>query len=319
MQEQPFLGVTFREAVLSSLLAHAAIVILILLFPGAFATSPEDRRIASLDPNAPIPMRFVTEPEPESIAFGDAGPRVSSDPRPPDAPPPRNENPYARGNTPNRFVAPPVPAPPAPTPGTDEADRETPGEQEPSASEERTQQERTGEERETDTVADGSRFAVPGGSTAGDGDSRNPRRSLRDALDNLSGSGGLAAGGAPLRFDNPVGGLSGPSGGLSFDTKGFDWGPYARKIYWIIWANWTRGWPPAARAGLTGVSTVRFRIHRDGTISAITILDSSGTEAFDTCATLALEASSPLPPLPADFTKESEGITARFLYNLSEP
>jgi TonB family protein len=160
---------------------------------------------------------------------------------------------------------------------------------------------------------------APGGGTGrqGEGEHR-PQRSLRDALDQLAGGGGLS-GGAPLRFDNPVGGLTGPSGGLSFDTKGFDWGPYARKIYWIIWTNWTQGWPPAARAGLPGVSPGRFRIHRDGTITGIVVMDSSGTEAFDTCATLALEASSPLPPLPAEFPKDSEGITARFLYNVSDP
>jgi TonB family protein len=60
---------------------------------------------------------------------------------------------------------------------------------------------------------------------------------------------------------------------------------------------------------------VKFRIWKDGHISGIEVVDQSGTEAFDTCATLALEASSPLPALPDDFDKESEGITARFLYN----
>ena len=126
---------------------------------------------------------------------------------------------------------------------------------------------------------------------------------------------GMSGGGSPLKFDNPTGGVAGPLGGLSFDTKDFDWGPYSRRIYWIIWSNWMRGWPPAAWAGLKGIVGVRFRIWKDGHISGIEILSRSGTEAFDTCATLALEASSPLPALPADFTKESEGITARFLYN----
>ncbi|HKY34185.1 MAG TPA: energy transducer TonB, partial [Candidatus Polarisedimenticolia bacterium] len=149
-----------------------------------------------------------------------------------------------------------------------------------------------------------------------EGERGEGRESLKEALGRMSLGMSAGGGGAPLRYDNPVGGLSGPQGGLSFDTPGFDWGPYARRIYWIIWTNWTQGWPPAAWAGLKGVVTVRFRIHRDGTISGITVMDGSGTEAFDTCATLALEASSPLPPLPADFTKDSEGITARFLYNM---
>ena len=137
--------------------------------------------------------------------------------------------------------------------------------------------------------------------------------SLRDALGRMTM--GMSGGGSPLKFDNPRGGVSGPMGGLSFETKDFDWGPYSRRIYWIIWSNWMRGWPPAAWAGLKGTVSVRFRIWKDGHISGIEVLSASGTEAFDTCATLALEASSPLPALPADFTKESEGITARFLYN----
>jgi len=318
------ISVTFREAVLSSLLAHAAIVILILLFPDAFTSSSRNATIARRDPNLPIPLQFMTEPEPDSMAFGDAGRQISSDPRSPDAPPPRNQDPYARGNTPNRFVAPPAPAPPAPTPGmvsaaapADGAEKEGEQADEPMEGE-GPDKERAGTETEVADAGTLSKNAPSGGGTARRGDAQQPQRSLREALDNLSGSGGLS-GGAPLRFDNPVGGLTGPSGGLSFDTKGFDWGPYARKIYWIIWSNWTRGWPPAARAGLAGISTVRFRIHRDGTISGIIVLDSSGTEAFDTCATLALEASSPLPPLPPEFEKESEGITARFLYNVSEP
>ncbi len=321
------ISVTFREAVLSSLLAHAAIIILIFLFPDAFAPSPREGRAAALDPNLPIPLRFMTEPEAEPTTLGDAGPRISSDPRPPDAPSPRNEDPYARGNTPNRFVAPPAPAPPAPTPGMASAtsprdlggEPDAPREQEDEAVEgEGPDREREGTGTRVADAGTGPRVTAPGGGTTGRADGKQPQRSLREALDKLSGSGGLS-GGAPLRFDNPVGGLTGPSGGLSFDTKGFDWGPYARKIYWIIWMNWTQGWPPAARAGLPGVSTVRFRIHRDGTISGIAVLDSSGTEAFDTCATLALEASSPLPPLPPEFQKDSEGITARFLYNVSEP
>lgn len=338
---------TFREAVLSSLLTHALIVILILLFPDAFTASRQALLRNPQDANLPIPLEFYEEPfadDPESMILGDAGPLLSSDPRPESLPPAENEEPFSVGNNPNRFMAPPVPLPPSPDPGP-EGDEEA-SEPPPLP---RSESVDTGPDNErveddggdaTDRVnpdppidlptgpggdmsRDSAAHGPDGDESTGEGseseagESTDKQESLRDALGRLS-TGMSGDGGAPLRFDNPVGGLTGPAGGLSFDTKGFNWGPYARRIYWIIWTNWTQGWPPAARAGLAGIVTVRFRIHRDGRITGIQVLDPSGTPAFDTCATLALEASSPLPPLPRDFTKDSEGVTARFLYNTSD-
>ncbi len=327
-EKTPF---TFREAVLSSLLVHAGVIIVMLLFPDAFTALPRPLPAVRPDPNAPLPVEFLTPPAaPGQMVLADAGSLVSSDPRPEDAPAPANDDPYAVGNNPNRFLAPPVGAEPDPQEGAggdpdpgpapgppvrEEPDADPPPEDpggdadvgEEAAREDRTAEVPAGEE--------GFQVTREGAGSPGPGDTPAPlpRTTLRDALGEIAGG---APGGAPLRFDNPVGAFAGPGGGLSFDTKGFNWGPYARRIYWIIWKNWTQGWPPAARAGLPGIVTVRFRIYRDGSITDIQVLDPSGTEAFDTCATVALEASSPLPPLPADYQGESEGITARFLYNV---
>src|SRR5262245_40915243 len=103
--------VTTREAVLASLLAHACIIILVLLFPDALKWSGHSL-FATADPNAPIPIAFLREVprgEPPSLTLGDAGHKKSSERRPPDAQPPRNNDPYSVGNTRNRFVAPPMP------------------------------------------------------------------------------------------------------------------------------------------------------------------------------------------------------------------
>ncbi|HEY3174628.1 MAG TPA: TonB family protein [Candidatus Polarisedimenticolia bacterium] len=304
-------SVTTREAVLGSLLAHACLIIYVLLFPGTFR--PGSLVHTPRDPNEPIPVAFMTQPEPPeapALSLGDAGRRKSGEPRPKDAPPPDNADPYSVGNTRNRFVAPPLPdkTSPAPEPGgapsramtQEEAARGDPDERARLA--------------ETETEGERTEFYLPpsdkgdqplaGGGKGG---------ALRETLGRMSL--GMSGGGAPLKFNNPTGGISGPLGGLSFETTGFDWGPYSRKIYWVIWSNWMRGWPPAAWAGLKGMVTVKFRIWKDGRISGIEVIDPSGTVAFDTCATLALEASNPLPPLPQDFDKESEGISARFLYN----
>jgi len=317
---EPATPITSREAVLSSLLAHALVFIFILLNPGILSWRP-DRPLRSADPNVPIPVAFL-QPAEKEPAMGDTGEKSLGDPRPPDAPPPRNEAPFSRGNTPNRFLAPPVDQPPSPEPGSAGAAQQSP----PPAA--RPEAEREGEEQPEDDRQGAPAIAglrgqeSPGRPDAeGQGGSSEARGRNRPTLKETLGamSMGHTGAGDPLRYDNPVGGLSGPTGGLSFDTPGFDWGPYARRIYWIIWTNWTRGWPPAARAGLEGMVTVRFRIERSGAITGITVLSESGTPAFDTCATLALEASNPLPPLPDDFPKDSEGITARFLYNMEAP
>jgi TonB family protein len=133
----------------------------------------------------------------------------------------------------------------------------------------------------------------------------------------MGASGAVAGGGgAPFRYDNPTAGISTPTGSLSFDTKGFDWGSYSRRIYWIIWSNWNARMPQAVYTGQKGAVTVRFVIERDGRLSVISILDESGVPAYDSAAVLALEASNPLPPLPDNFPKEREGVTGRFLYNM---
>ena len=312
MSEQP--SVTTREAVLASLLAHACFIIYVLLFPDAFKWSGRSL-FDTGSSDQPVKVEFLTQPrqqtKPPSALMGDAGKQIRSEQRPADAPPPRNEDPYSQGNTRNRFVAPPMPEKtrPSPQPGQAGSDRSETSDMLASRQPEQNQSDA---EKSPPGDPPDSAFYVPR-KDGGSGRPESTGSSLKEALDRMST--GMSVGGAPLKFNNPTGGLTGPLGGLSFDTPGFDWGPYARKIYWVIWTNWTRGWPPAAWAGIKGVVTVHFTINRDGRITGITVLDPSGTPAFDTCATVALEASSPLPALPSDFPDPSEGITARFLYN----
>jgi TonB family protein len=64
--------------------------------------------------------------------------------------------------------------------------------------------------------------------------------------------------------------------------------------------------------------TIRFTIHRDGTITDVTILQSSGVPPYDFAAKKGIELSSPLNPLPKNFPNDSERVTAMFYYN-SEP
>ncbi|HEV7240072.1 MAG TPA: TonB family protein [Thermoanaerobaculia bacterium] len=108
-------------------------------------------------------------------------------------------------------------------------------------------------------------------------------------------------------------------GPLSFETQWYDWGEYAQSMVSRIRVNWYANMPQIIRTGMKGVVTIRFTIHRDGRISDITILKSSGVPPYDQAARKAIELSSPLKPLPKDFPNPTERVTCMFYYNMEIP
>jgi TonB family protein len=146
---------------------------------------------------------------------------------------------------------------------------------------------------------------------AGPGDSEDRRAAFQKALKDLN-SGSYDFSG----FDNP-GYLQGNNyGTLSFDTKGFDWGDYARQLYLIIKKNWYDRIPIAAYYGQKGKVFIRFVIAKNGSITDLAVIRSSEITPFDKAAENAIRASNPLPPLPSNFPKDAEGVTFGFYYNL---
>lgn len=109
------------------------------------------------------------------------------------------------------------------------------------------------------------------------------------------------------------------SGPLSFETQWYDWGEYAQSMVSRIRVNWYNNMPQLIQTGLKGVVTIRFTIQRDGRITDVTILSSSGAPPYDFAAKKAIELSSPLNPLPKDFPNPSERVTAMFFYNQEPP
>ncbi len=108
-------------------------------------------------------------------------------------------------------------------------------------------------------------------------------------------------------------------GPISFETQWYDWGDYAQSMVSRIRVNWYANMPQIIRTGMGGVVTIRFTIHRDGQITDVTILKSSGVPPYDFAAKKAIELSSPLNHLPADFPRPSERVTAMFYYNTPLP
>jgi TonB family protein len=118
-------------------------------------------------------------------------------------------------------------------------------------------------------------------------------------------------------FDNP--GYLSPgmaTGTMSFDTQGFPWGDYARRVRIIIQNHWEDRLPLAFRGGVKGYACLHFVIQKDGTISDIQVERPSSVPPFTRAAVDAVRASSPLPPLPRDFPEDREGSSWCFFYNL---
>jgi TonB family protein len=107
------------------------------------------------------------------------------------------------------------------------------------------------------------------------------------------------------------------SGPISFETQWFAWGDYADHMVTKIRRHWYDNMPGLIRMGMKGVVTIQFTIQRSGEITDIRVVNSSEIPPFDFAAKKAIELASPLRPLPDDFPKASERVTAQFYYNLT--
>jgi TonB family protein len=113
-------------------------------------------------------------------------------------------------------------------------------------------------------------------------------------------------------FNNPSSSLL-REGGIQFDTKGFDFGRWIKDFYYKVYSNWII---PLAFETLrrSGQLTLRFYVHRDGSVSGLELLDSSGLEPYDDAALSAIVRSNPFLPLPEGYPDEKMEVTCRFIY-----
>lgn len=128
------------------------------------------------------------------------------------------------------------------------------------------------------------------------------------ARERLAGGGGDGGGG----WESEGGFVD--SGPLSFDTKGYDWGPYAAEMIRRIKRNWEI--PKLAHYGLKGRLVIRFFLLKDGRVEGLRLLVSSGVPPYDNASLQAVRNSSPFRALPPDFPNPREGVTITFLYNI---
>jgi protein TonB len=129
------------------------------------------------------------------------------------------------------------------------------------------------------------------------GKATGPAVSLPSAGEESPGAPGPAAG---------AGGTAG-IGGFKVDQADFNYPVYIERLILIIGLNWFK--PTQA---VTTNPVVHFQILKDGTIADARIVVSSGLAFVDRAALRAVLASSPLPPLPADYARQDVGIQVVF-------
>jgi len=103
--------------------------------------------------------------------------------------------------------------------------------------------------------------------------------------------------------------------GLNFDPQGADFTLWVNRFKDEVYRNWIV--PQAALFGAArGHVDFEFTVERDGTMSALRLVKSSGTASLDRAAQNAL-SSSRLLPLPDDYGPPRVTMQVSFYYNES--
>lgn len=319
--------VTLRQTLVVALLLHLILAGVAqwrpdLLWPSpAVAQEPDRAR--------PLEFRFVDVPETESpeetpdtelLSDRDRQARDASE---------RDDSaePYSEGNTSQEVLrTPPATATPAsqPRPETPPVEAET----SPAEPAEEPRPEVTEEASPEETEApepEGTEPRPAPGEESGETTSARPpvrlppsRPDLRSTMSRMTPFVDTEV------HDNRNGGADGEPGLVSFDTKGYELGPYINEVLRIIERNWKMNIPSAASLpGMEGATFVRLSIRRfrgaDGEETAEIVVHrtwTSGKRSFDQAAIFALDISNPLPPIPSFFPYDSLDGRIGFLYNL---
>ncbi len=100
---------------------------------------------------------------------------------------------------------------------------------------------------------------------------------------------------------------------ISLDTKEFKYVSYFAQIKRKIELVWS--YPAeAGRQGLFGKLLLKFTIQKDGTLSNLTLINSTGHKILDDEAIRAVRMAAPYPPFPKRIDKKRLNIIATFSY-----
>ncbi|MEZ5289236.1 MAG: TonB family protein [Vicinamibacterales bacterium] len=287
-----------RDGVVVSLLVHAGVIAVLLIAPALLperAATPESEIVKLEMPEETQAPRFVfVQPRldtpapkpPERAEMSDIDRQARATER---APVIDNPLPYSRGNSTERVEA-----------RDDELARgkgpsETPAPEAPPAVE----------------VPDRTAEVTPEGRLAmrkPEPPAPTPGGRLGEALKNLQRYVDQES------FENPRGNTQEFGPAIQFDTKGVEFGPWIRRFVAQVKRNW---FVPYAAMSLRGRVVITFNVHRDGSLTDVTVISPSSVESFNLAARNALLASNPTEPLPPEYPDDKAFFTVTFFYNES--
>jgi TonB family protein len=140
----------------------------------------------------------------------------------------------------------------------------------------------------------------------------SPSGSVAVADRDLPGSSGTFGG----LIQRPTPGKVATQLEMTSDPMGVDFKPYLIRILAAVKRNWLAVVPESARLGRIGRVQIQFAIDRDGSVPKLVIAMPSGTDALDRAAVAGVSASSPFPPLPAEFKGNQVRLQFTFSYNI---
>ncbi len=102
---------------------------------------------------------------------------------------------------------------------------------------------------------------------------------------------------------------------ITFDTKEFKYETYMMRLKDRIEGIW-RYPPDAAMRGIYGDLYIRFTIKKNGRLSDVALVRTSGHRSLDQAAIQALKDAEPYWPLPDEWGKDALTITGHFVYSI---
>jgi len=103
---------------------------------------------------------------------------------------------------------------------------------------------------------------------------------------------------------------AGAKSSVRVDDENFKFAYYLEIVRETISYNWSP--PPVSGSDKGAMTTVYFKIARDGRVSGVKVEEESNFDLFDRSAVRAVNVSSPLPPLPAGFSGRWLGVHFEF-------
>jgi TonB family protein len=304
-------AISWREGVLISIIVHLVAVIVILLLPRLFpydAAAARAKAAAAAAQRQQESPRFVfvsprvdrpAKKAPERAEPSDLDRQAQTRER---APRPTNPVPFSRGNTPEKTIEDLQKREaargrgPAPDPAAGQMSRNEPPQPQESAPlpDSQAALQLPGSKPPQPQNGENGRSATAGGSLG------DALRNLQKYVQNES-------------FDNQGGsGQFGPE--IQFDTKGVEFGPWIRRFVAQVKRNW---FIPYAAMSMKGHVVITFNVHKDGSITDLTVVGPSGIEAFNNAAFGALVSTNPTNPLPPEYPSDKAFFTVTFFYNES--